>query len=79
MTAAVDATDLGRRYGKFWALRQATLRLPAGSITAVVGPNGAGKSTLLKTLIRALPISSGALTFGGNAVARMSTRAINIG
>jgi ATP-binding cassette subfamily B protein len=29
-----------------------TLRLPAGSVVAVVGENGAGKSTLVKLLAR---------------------------
>jgi branched-chain amino acid transport system ATP-binding protein len=70
----LEASDLVVRYGINAALKGITLRVPEKSIVAVVGPNGAGKSTLLKTLIRALPISSGALTFGGNAVARMSTR-----
>jgi ABC-2 type transport system ATP-binding protein len=47
MSAAVEAVGLGKRYGSFWALRDCTLEIPAGSVTALVGPNGAGKTTLL--------------------------------
>jgi ABC-2 type transport system ATP-binding protein len=44
---ALETTGLGRRYGAHWALRDCTLAIPRGSVTALVGPNGAGKSTLL--------------------------------
>ena len=46
-TPAVRTEDLGKRYGSTWALRDCTLEIPAGSVTALVGPNGAGKTTLL--------------------------------
>jgi ABC-2 type transport system ATP-binding protein len=75
MTAAADAAiatvDAGRRYGEFWALRDCTLSLPAGSITAVMGPNGAGKTTLLNMLVGLLPASEGQLRVAG---AQPSTR-----
>jgi ABC-2 type transport system ATP-binding protein len=58
---AVSLVGAGRRYGDFWALRDVTLSLPAGSITAVVGPNGAGKTTLLNLLVGLLPASEGHL------------------
>ena len=46
-TPAARTEDLGKRYGSTWALRDCTLEIPAGSVTALVGPNGAGKTTLL--------------------------------
>jgi ABC-2 type transport system ATP-binding protein len=48
---AVRTAGLGKRYGSTWALRDCTLEIPAGSVTALVGPNGAGKTTLLHLLI----------------------------
>jgi ABC-2 type transport system ATP-binding protein len=42
---------LGKRYGSIWALRDCTLQIPAGSVTALVGPNGAGKTTLLQLAV----------------------------
>jgi ABC-2 type transport system ATP-binding protein len=47
VSAALETVGLGKRYGSFWALRDCTLEIPAGSVTALVGPNGAGKTTLL--------------------------------
>jgi len=49
--AAIRADGLGKQYGSNWALRDATLEVPAGSVTALVGPNGAGKTTLLKLAV----------------------------
>ena len=48
---AVRTEGLGKRYGSTWALRDCTLEIPAGSVTALVGPNGAGKTTLLHLVI----------------------------
>lgn len=50
MNIAVQATALGKRYRRTWALRDCSLSIPAGQVTALVGPNGAGKTTLLSIL-----------------------------
>lgn len=47
-TPVLEAVDLGKRYGRNWALQDCTLTIPKGRIAALVGPNGAGKSTLLR-------------------------------
>src|SRR5690349_23456008 len=48
---AVRSHGLGKRYRSRWALRDCTLEIPTGSVTALVGPNGAGKTTLLHLAI----------------------------
>jgi phosphate transport system ATP-binding protein len=44
--------DLSFYYGKFQALKNINLDIPAGKVTAFIGPSGCGKSTLLRTLNR---------------------------
>jgi ABC-2 type transport system ATP-binding protein len=61
----VEATGLGKRYGRTWALRECTLEIPAGRVTALVGPNGAGKSTLLNLAVGLTVPSAGAVTVLG--------------
>jgi ABC-2 type transport system ATP-binding protein len=61
----VEASGLGKRYGRTWALRECTLEIPAGRVTALVGPNGAGKTTLLNLAVGLTPPSAGAVTVLG--------------
>ncbi len=64
-TTAIQATDLGKRYGSFWALKDCNIVVPRGSVTALVGPNGAGKTTLLKLLVDLSSPSAGSATVLG--------------
>ena len=60
MTAALEATGLGKRYGRStWALRDCNLVVPRGRIAALVGPNGAGKTTLLHLAVGLLAPTAG--------------------
>ena len=64
----VEASGLGKRYGRTWALRECTLEIPVGRVAALVGPNGAGKSTLLNLAVGLSAPSAGAVTvLGGRA------------
>jgi ABC-2 type transport system ATP-binding protein len=65
MTPAMESSNLGRRYGRTWALRGCTLALPEGRVIALVGPNGAGKSTLLNMAAGLLQPSEGTLRIFG--------------
>ena len=62
----VEARNLSKRYGSTQALRDCTLAIPDGHVTALVGPNGAGKSTLLNLVVGLLAPSAGSLTVLGS-------------
>ena len=61
----VEASGLGKRYGRTWALRECMLAIPAGHVAALVGPNGAGKTTLLNLAVGLTAPSTGAVTVLG--------------
>lgn len=48
----IRTEDLSIHYGSFTAVRQASLSVRQGSITAIVGPSGCGKSSFLSALNR---------------------------
>jgi len=58
----IEAIGLGKKYGSTWALRECSLSIPAGHVTALVGPNGAGKTTLLNLAVGLSTPSAGALS-----------------
>ncbi len=62
MSSALAAIDLGKRYGRKWALSKCTLDIPAGRVVGLVGPNGAGKTTLLHLAVGLLRPSTGSIT-----------------
>ena len=65
--AAVRTAGLGKRYGSLWALRDCSVSVPRGRVSALVGPNGAGKTTLLKILAGLSAPSAGEAAVLGRA------------
>ena len=57
-------------------VRDLTLDLPAGRITALVGPNGSGKSTLLRAVARLLKPRRGAVLLDGTSIFRLPARTV---
>ena len=67
MTSVLEATALGKRYRRTWALRDCTLSIPRGCVGALVGPNGAGKTTLLSlALVLLRPTAGGIRVLGAD-------------
>ncbi len=65
MSAVLETTDLGKRYGERWALTDCTVSLPTGGVVGIVGPNGAGKTTLLGLVTGLVQPTTGSLTVCG--------------
>ena len=69
----IDASGLGKRYGRTWALRECTLAIPVGYVAALVGPNGAGKTTLLNLAVGlTVPTAGGVTVLGGRPAGSMA-------
>jgi len=64
---ALEASSLGKRYQSLWALRECSLSVPEGSVTALVGPNGAGKTTLLHLAVGLSDPSEGTVRVFGDS------------
>jgi ABC-2 type transport system ATP-binding protein len=77
-TAPALRTDgLGRRYRRSWALRDCTLDVPPGAVTALVGPNGAGKTTLLRLCVGLLAPTTGSVEVFGESPAGNGVRVLS--
>ncbi|HTV99330.1 MAG TPA: ABC transporter ATP-binding protein [Streptosporangiaceae bacterium] len=50
MSAVVKTRGLSKQYRAVAALRDCTITVPVGRISALIGPNGAGKTSLLRLL-----------------------------
>jgi ABC-2 type transport system ATP-binding protein len=60
----------GRRHSEdFWALKDVSLDIPAGTTIGLLGPNGSGKSTLLKAIGGILEPTSGTIDRRGRLAA----------
>jgi ABC-2 type transport system ATP-binding protein len=66
MTVVLEASGLGKRYHRRWALRGCTLAIPGGHVVGLVGPNGAGKTTLLQLAVGLLAPSEGSIEVLGS-------------
>ncbi len=65
MEAAIEVTDLRKRFGPAVALDGLSFTVTAGSITGFVGPNGAGKSTTMRAVLGLDSLDSGRALVGG--------------
>ncbi|MDE3052432.1 MAG: phosphate ABC transporter ATP-binding protein [Gemmatimonadota bacterium] len=52
MSGEIQAEDFSFWYGETQALKNISVTLPAGQITALIGPSGCGKSTFLRSINR---------------------------
>lgn len=61
MSDMIATHSLGKCYGRHWALRDCSIVVPRGSVTALVGPNGAGKSSLLHMIVGLIEPTTGSV------------------
>jgi len=69
---AVETDKLSRKFGKFIAVNEISMRIKKGSIYGFLGPNGSGKSTTIRMLCGILESTSGSGQVLGLDIARES-------
>jgi ABC-2 type transport system ATP-binding protein len=60
--------------GRFKALKNVDLELPAGQTIGVIGPSGAGKTTLIRAIVGRQKIGRGSISVFGQAAGSKSLR-----
>jgi iron complex transport system ATP-binding protein len=63
-------------YGDKSIVKDLTIEIPKGKITALVGANGSGKSTILKTMARVMKPKNGMVLLDGKSIHKQSTKAV---
>jgi len=59
-----------------YVLKDITVRIPEGKITAIVGASGSGKTTLMKLLLRFYPPVQGEILYAGENVLNLSPKSL---
>jgi len=72
----LEARHVSISFGGLKAVDDASLAVPAGSITSLIGPNGAGKSTLFGILSGFLEPDAGSVSFLGRDVTGLAPHRI---
>ncbi|CAM3054507.1 ATP-binding cassette domain-containing protein [Lactococcus hircilactis] len=65
--------NLSKSFGKKKILKNISLTIPKGKLTAFIGPNGAGKSTLLSCMSRLTSYDQGKISLDGKTLDQFKT------
>jgi sulfate/thiosulfate transport system ATP-binding protein len=76
---AIEAHNVNKRFGEFEALRDVSVTVDDGSLTALLGPSGSGKSTLLRIIAGLETPDSGRVTIGGQDLTDTPARERGVG
>ncbi len=70
----IETDHVAKRFGRFEAIEDLTLRVPKGSVFALIGPNGAGKTTTIRMLMNILQPDRGEITVLGTPSRQIGPR-----
>jgi branched-chain amino acid transport system ATP-binding protein len=73
MSALLEVSGLGKRFGGVQAVADLSFTVAEGEIHALIGPNGAGKSTVFNLINGVFPPDSGRIVFEGADIAGKPT------
>jgi sulfate transport system ATP-binding protein len=76
---AITVANVNKRFGDFVALDNVSLKVPAGSLTALLGPSGSGKSTLLRVIAGLEKADTGEVFIAGNEATQLPPHRRDVG
>jgi branched-chain amino acid transport system ATP-binding protein len=76
MSTLLAVQDLHASYGHAQALFGVSFNVNAGEVVTLLGRNGMGRSTTIKCLFGLLPVTSGSISFAGQAVHALPSHSI---
>ena len=68
----IDITNVTKRFAEHTAVRDLTLRVPAGSVYGLLGPNGAGKTTTIRMILNVIAPDTGTIRIFGQPASEPS-------
>jgi sulfate transport system ATP-binding protein len=75
----IAVVEVTKRFGNFAALKDVSVAIPEGSLTALLGPSGSGKSTLLRVIAGLEEPDAGQVLIGEEDVTDRPARARGVG
>jgi sulfate transport system ATP-binding protein len=75
----IEVDGVSKRYGEAEALRDVSVTVRDGSLTALLGPSGGGKTTLLRCIAGLESPDTGVIRMDGRDVTRIPVRSRGIG
>src|SRR3954467_3635785 len=75
----IRVSNVTKQFGDFYALKDVTVDIPTGSLTALLGPSGGGKSTLLRVIAGLETPDSGTVEISGQDLTRIPPQGRNVG
>src|SRR3954471_22914663 len=76
---SIDAMNVTKQFGDFYALRDVSVSIDRGKLTALLGPSGGGKSTLLRIIAGLEKPDSGRVYIDGQDMTDVPARRRGIG
>ena len=75
----ISVEGANKSFGDFQALKDVSIEVPDGSLTALLGPSGSGKSTLLRAIAGLETLDSGRVLIDDDDVSATPTRKREVG
>jgi sulfate transport system ATP-binding protein len=75
----IRVSNVSKQFGDFYALKDVSVEIPTGSLTALLGPSGGGKSTLLRVIAGLETPDAGTVEISGEDLTRTPPQGRNVG